>query len=99
MKTIVKYSTIIALLFAISSCNSETESIKYSNTTISSSKRYVSDAKLHSYVFQELDTCKIENENIFHYKAESESRGSEIKTNLPLRIFHTNPNLIIKLMH
>ena len=97
MKTIVKYSTIFALIFAISSCNNETESFKYSNSTISSNKRYVSDAKLQSYVFQELDTCKIENEIIIHNNTKPESKEQEIETNNTSTHISTNTDLIIKI--
>lgn len=97
MKTIIKSSLILALIFAISACSSESESTRDSNPAISLNKRYVSDAKLHSYVFQELDTCDMENEIIIQNKVETESKTLEIKTNNTSTPISANNDLIIRI--
>jgi hypothetical protein len=97
MKTILKYSTILAFMFVISACSSESESTKYSNPANTSNSRYVSDAKLHSFVYQEIDTCIAEKIIIIQNNNETDSKTPKIipeNTSTPIS---ANSDLIIKI--
>lgn len=97
MKTIIITSLLLALIIILQACTSESKSGKSIGPARIKNENHVSDAKLHSYVYQELDTC-IELKEVFpKYNKEIENTTPEIVANAISSPIATDYDLISKI--